>query len=247
MALLSTSACDLTVVGMSDKILAIATSAGPILKSGKTTGLWLSELTHFLAIVQDAGFDFDIASPQGGKIPLDEGAVVPSELAEPANARFLKDPRFVASLDNSLACADVDPSAYIAVYLAGGHGTMFDFRQSRELQRILTAMYGAGRFVTGVCHGVSGFVDAVDSSGARIVAGKRVTGFSNLEDHLMGVTKQLPFLLEDALKANGAEYHKNLLPFTERVEIDGKLITGQNPQSARAVGQALVAQLGQRR
>jgi putative intracellular protease/amidase len=125
----------------------------------------------------------------------------------------------------------------------GGHGTMYDFRQSPDLQRVITALYSAGRHVTGVCHGVSGFVDSKDAGGELIVKGKSVTGFSNVEDTLAGVKRLLPFLLEDDLKKSGASYKKNLLPFTERVEVDGLLITGQNPQSAKAVGQRLVEQL----
>lgn len=97
--------------------------------------------------------------------------------------------------------------------------------------------------MTGVCHGVSGFVDSVDDKGAPIVKGRRVTGFSNFEDLLGGTKSLMPFLLEDELKKVGAEFHKNLIPFTSRVEVDGRLITGQNPQSARAVGEHTVEQL----
>jgi putative intracellular protease/amidase len=224
------------------KILAVATSDATVL-NGKKTGLWLSELTHFLDVIDRAGFTFDLASPLGGKVPLDEKSVTPGELKEPVNARFLADPTFVAKLENSLKCSEVDPTQYVALYLAGGHGTMFDFRQSADLQRIITALYSADRFVSGVCHGVSGFVDSVDARGERIVRGKDVTGFSNMEDTLAGTKKLMPFLLEDALKESGGNYKKNLLPFTNRVEVDGKLITGQNPQSARGVGEAMVQAL----
>lgn len=227
---------------MKKKILTIATSDATVL-NGKKTGLWLSELTHFLAVIVDKGYDFDLASPRGGKIPLDEKSASSSELEEPVNARFLADKSFVEKLESSLRCADVDPTQYDAIYLAGGHGTMFDFRQSADLQRLITAIYAKGGFLTGVCHGVAGFVDSVDGSGQTIVRGKQVTGFSNLEDTLAGTKKLMPFLLEDALKENGAHYKKNLIPFTNHVEVDGKLITGQNPQSAKGVGQALVERL----
>jgi putative intracellular protease/amidase len=225
------------------KILAIATSADPSLK-GKKTGLWLSELTHFLDVIVKAGWEFDVASPRGGKIPLDEGSATESQLKDPVNARFMKDPRFVAQLESSIALSDIDPSAYDAAYLAGGHGTMFDFRESADLKAVLAAIYGAGRPLSGVCHGVSGLVDVLDANGKYVVEGRRVTGFSNAEDTLAGVKKLMPYLLEDALKERGARYKKNLVPFTERVEVDGALITGQNPQSAKAVGEALVAALG---
>lgn len=223
------------------KILTIATSDATEL-NGKKTGLWLSELTHFLDVVVRAGFDYDVASPKGGKVPLDEKSAE-SLTSDPVNARFMADASFVGKLERSLKCAEVDPSQYTALYLSGGHGTMFDFRQSPDVQRLITAVYAADRYVTGVCHGVSGFVDAADGRGGLIVKGRRVTGFSNFEDTLGGTKRLMPFLLEDELKRNGAEFHKNLIPFTSRVEVDGKLITGQNPQSAKAVGERLVEHL----
>lgn len=223
------------------RVLAIATNNAADI-NGKKTGLWLSELTHFLDVIVKAGIEYDLASPLGGKIPLDEKSAE-SLKSDPVNARFMADPAFVESLEHSMKCADVDASRYDAIFLSGGHGTMFDFRQSRDLQRVITELAGADRYLTGVCHGVAGFIDSVDPKGAVIVKGKRVTGFSNLEDTLAGSKSAMPFLLEDELKKSGADYRKNLLPFTNRVEVDGKLISGQNPQSAKAVGEKLVEQL----
>lgn len=224
------------------KILAIATNDATVL-NGKKTGLWLSELTHFLDVIEAAGFSFDLASPRGGKIPLDEKSTSERQLKDASNVKFMTNPTAAAKLQDSLACKDVDPSQYAAIYLSGGHGTMFDFRESAELQRLITAIHAAGGFLTGVCHGVAGFVDSVDQRGERIVKGRSVTGFSNIEDKLAGTHDLMPFLLEDALKESGADYHKNLIPFTSRVEVDGPLITGQNPQSAKDVGLALVKKL----
>jgi putative intracellular protease/amidase len=227
-----------------ENILAIATNANPPLH-GKPTGLWLSELTHFLDVIVEAGFGYDLASPLGGKVPIDERrkTLAQQVQSDAVNARFMADPRFVAKLEGSLACSELQPDHYVAIYLSGGHGTMFDFRQSAPLQRVITTLYAAGRYLSGVCHGVSGFVDAVDERGALIVKDKTVTGFSNFEDTLDGSKKLMPFLLETELKRNGARYKRNLIPFTERVEVDGRLITGQNPQSARAVGVAMVSAL----
>jgi putative intracellular protease/amidase len=224
------------------KILAVATNDATVLKDHKT-GLWLSELTHVLDVVVAAGFGYDIASPRGGKVPLDEGSIKGSAAKDAVNARFLDDPEFLAKLERSLPCAEVDPGQYAAIFLSGGHGTMYDFRQSAALQRLITTFYSGGRPVAAVCHGVSGLLDAIDGGGSLIVKGKVVTGFSNVEDTLAGVKNLMPFLLEDALKEQGASYKKNLVPFTERVEVDGLLITGQNPQSAHAVGTKLVEAL----
>lgn len=224
------------------KVLAIATNSNPVIRN-KRTGLWLSELTHFLDVITAAGYEYDLASPAGGVVPLDEKSVTPSQLADPANVRCMADSTFRASLAESTACADIEPEAYGAIYLSGGHGTMWDFRQSADLQTVITRMYDAGAWMTAVCHGVSGFVDARDGAGELIVRGRRVTGFTNLEDMLARSKSSMPFLLEDALKERGAKFEKRLMPFTPHVQVDGKLITGQNPQSARAVGEHLVARL----
>lgn len=229
------------------KILTIATNANPQLH-GHPTGLWLSELTHFLDVIVLAGFDYDLASPLGGKIPIDERrkSLDGQVKSDAANARFMGDATFRARLENSRRVSDVNPADYVAIYLSGGHGTMFDFRQSAPLQAVITQLYSSGKYLTGVCHGVSGFVDAVDARGDVIVKDKLITGFSNFEDTLDGSKKLMPFLLETELKRNGARYRRNLIPFTTRVEVDGHLITGQNPQSAREVGVALVNALGAR-
>jgi putative intracellular protease/amidase len=196
-----------------EKILAVATNDATVLK-GHKTGLWLSELTHVLDVVEAAGFGYEVASPAGGKVPLDEGSIKGGAAKDAVNQRFLDDRAFLDRLEHSLA-----------------------------LQRLLTAFHTAGRPVAAVCHGVAGLVDAVDAEGRPMVKGKVVTGFSNVEDTLAGVKNLLPFLLEDALKEPGAAYTKTLVPFTERVETDGLLITGQNPQSAHGVGVALTEAL----
>lgn len=224
------------------KILAVATNAAPVL-NGTRSGLFLSELTHFLDLIDRAGYDYDIASPSGGAIPLDENSVTPRHRRREVNARFLDRPEFEQAITASMPVRDADPADYVAIYLAGGHGTMWDFRQSGDLQALLSGFYEAGRWVTAVCHGVSGLVDTVDGAGRRVVDGRRVTGFTNHEDSLARTKSSMPFLLEDALKANGAIFTKNRIPFTSRVEVDGKVLTGQNPQSARALAEALVQRM----
>ena len=152
------------------KVLAVVTSDHTEL-NGKRTGLWLSELTHFLDVVAKAGLAYDIASPQGGKVPLDEKSTTESQLRDPVNVRFLANAGFAAQLEQSLHGAEVDPSGYVAIYLSGGHGTMFDFRQSKDVHRLVTAFWSHGQFVAGVCHGVAGLVGATDAKGERLVKG----------------------------------------------------------------------------
>jgi len=225
------------------RILTVATSAAPDL-NGAISGCWLSELTHFVQVVKKSGYTVDVASIKGGKIPLDHQSESPDQLKKPENVEFLADDRLKKFLEESIKIDGVDVSKYDALYLAGGHGTMWDFRESKELQKVITDMYSSGKIVSGVCHGVCGFIDSKDKNGTLIVKDKKVTGFSNFEDRLAGTIKLMPYLLEDDLKKNGAKYQKNSVPYTMRVEVDGLLITGQNPESAGKVGEEVVKALG---
>ena len=138
---------------------------------------------------------------------------------------------------------------YVAIYLAGGHGTMFDFRSNADLQAKITEFHTAGKILSAICHGIAGFCDAKDKNGELIVKGKNVTGFTNREDVIAGYMNVLPFWLETELKNNGALFNSNWIPFTSRVEVadNGKLITGQNPQSGVSIGETVVKYLNEQK
>ena len=160
----------------------------------------LSELTHFVDVVQKAGYEVVVASPLGGKIPLDESSVIPKNMQDPANARFMKNQKLKASLENSVKVSEVNVTDFESIYLSGGHGTIWDFRQSSDLQKKLTEFHNAGKTLSGVCHGVAGYIDTKDKNGNLIVKGKKITGFSNFEDGMAGTKKRMPVLLETELK-----------------------------------------------
>ena len=226
------------------KILIVATNSDNPLSKGKPTGLWLSELTHFVDVVMTAGYEVDIASPVGGKIPLDVARhSLDKQLKDKSNAKFMSIPRLKQSLENSMSVSEINVADYQAIYLAGGHGAMFDFRQSETLQNKLTEFHSTDKILSGVCHGIAGFIDTKDKLGNGIVKNKKITGFSNFEDKLADALEHLPFLLETDLKEAGAIYRKNLIPFTSRIETEHNLITGQNPASAKSVGKAVVKML----
>ncbi len=226
------------------KILAVATNSNAINRVGKQTGLWLSELTHFIDVVTKAGFEVEIASPLGGEIPIDESRhSIGKQMKDSVNNMLMSTPKFRQSLKSSVSVESINVSEYEAIYLAGGHGAAFDFRQSEALQLKLSEFYSAKKLLSGVCHGVAGFIDTKDAFGNIIVRNKKITGFSNFEDKLAEWAEYLPFLLESELKNVGAIYRKNIIPFTSRVEIDANLITGQNPSSVKAVGKAVVRML----
>lgn len=113
------------------KILVIVTNAGEYEKVGMRTGLWLGELTHFWDFAEEAGFSMDIASPSGGRIPLDPESLVHEVLSELGTEKRYRDRRYMDLLENTKKIANINVEDYDAIYLTGGHGTMFDFRQSK--------------------------------------------------------------------------------------------------------------------
>lgn len=217
------------------RVLIVVTNHADYPSRDDKTGLWLTELTHFWDVLQEAGITMDIASPAGGKSPLDERSLSSFYLDDAARAH-LRDPAFMERLQHTLRAADLDPSNYSAIYFTGGHGTMWDFRDAPDLKQLSEDIYSQGGIVSAVCHGNAALVQLRGSDGQPLIAGRRVTGFSNFEERLAGVRDQVPFLLQDALVAAGAKYEKAWIPFTSFALTDGRIVTGQNPQSGKAVG-----------
>jgi putative intracellular protease/amidase len=217
----------------SKKALIVVTSHDRLGDTGKQTGYYLPEVTHPYYALIDAGFEVDLASPRGGAAPMDPSS---GDRKDPANARFLDTPADRDKTSRTTRLADVAASAYDAILFAGGHGTMWDFREDRDVQRLAAAIHEKGGVVAAVCHGPAALVDVRLSSGEFLVAGKRVTGFSNDEEEAAELTNVVPFLLETLLVEHGGRYEKAAGLWKEHVVTDGRLVTGQNPASAAGVG-----------
>lgn len=200
-------------------------------KPGKT-GLWLSELTYFYDIMAKRRVLIDIVSPLGGNIPIDERSL---ELKDECNAKYWDDVSFRNKLSKSLSPAQIDPKEYRLIYFAGGHGAMWDLADNAALQDIVRDIYERNGMVSAVCHGVCGLINVKLSDGSWLIQDKYITGFSNVEETLMSFVSEVPFYLEDKIKERGAHYTKSMIPFKEFIEMDERLITGQNPNSARKV------------
>ncbi|MFE7323888.1 type 1 glutamine amidotransferase domain-containing protein [Streptomyces sp. NPDC057565] len=226
-----------------NRILIIVTSVGEYEKAGYRTGLWLGELTHFYDVAEQAGFESTIASIAGGLVPLDPESLAHDVLGELGTGRRYADREFMDKLENTMSVTEADVEDYDAIYLTGGHGVMFDFHQSQELESLIARFYDSGRIVSAVCHGPCGLLDVTLESGEPLVKGKRVTGFSWPEEELAQRDKAVPYSLQDGLKKLGADYSTADKPFDSYVVEDGRLITGQNPGSAKAVADAVVKHL----
>mgnify|MGYP004469012561 CR=1 FL=1 len=205
--------------------------------TNRATGVWLAEATHFHDVMSQNGIAVDYVSPTGGFVPLDPESLAVSQM-DALNWSYYGDDSYREKfLANSLAPEAIDPTAYDIIYFAGGHGVLWDLPHNQALGAIATKIAAQGGIVAAACHGVVGLLAMGD-----FVNGKQLTGFTNEEEAINQLTTTVPFLTEDALKEAGAVYTK-AAAYTENVVVAGRLVTGQNPQSAHQVGVAVVGLL----
>lgn len=227
---------------MPQRILNVVTNVGHYDDVDHPTGLWLSELTHAWHIFEEAGFEQTLVSPAGGAVPLEPRALKFPNYDKTAKA-WRADPAKMALLENTLSPDQIDSSQYDAIYFTGGHAVMYDFPDSEGLQRITRELYERGAIVSSVCHGYCGLLNTKLSDGANLITGKHLTGFAWQEEVLARVDKLVPYNAEEAAKERGALYEKAKLPFVSYTVVDGNLITGQNPGSAKETATKVVAAL----
>jgi len=224
------------------KILIVVTSTNKYQNHPLETGLWLSEVTHLYEECLNNNIAVDFASPLGGIIPIDPECLKFFVL-DKTTKKYLADKIFNENLHSSQILAQVDENLYDAIYLAGGHGTMYDFVGNEPLNALIQKFYEKGKIVAAVCHGVCGLIDAKLSDGNYLIKGKNLTGFAWIEEILARRTQHVPFNLEQIIKSRGGNYSKAFIPMTSKVVVDKNLITGQNPFSSKAIGKKIVEQL----
>ena len=223
------------------KVLMILTSHDRLGNTGKPTGFWLEEFAAPYYVLRDASVDITLASPKGGQPPVDPKSDEPGAQT-PAMKRFRGDPEAQRALANTVKLSSVSADDYDAVFFPGGHGPLWDLAEDRDALALIERLHAAGRPVAAVCHGPAVLRRAKGADGAPLVKGKSVTGFSNTEEAAVGLTGVVPFLVEDALKANGGRYSR-AEDWTSHAVVDGNLITGQNPASSEATARALLEAL----
>lgn len=221
------------------KILIIVTGTGSYANGNLATGLWLSELTHIYHRAKERGYEITIANPKGGNIPIDPESLKPIVL-DKISKEYWDNPEFRDMLHRAKSLDDVSEQQFDCVYLAGGHGTMYDFPDNVVLQEIIKNHYESGRIVAAICHGVSGLLNVKLSGGEYLIKDKEITGFSWFEETLARRKKEVPFNLEAQLKERGANYQKALIPMTSKVIVDGNLVTGQNPFSSKEMAEVVL-------
>ncbi|GAA1859666.1 type 1 glutamine amidotransferase domain-containing protein [Asanoa iriomotensis] len=202
----------------------------------RPTGFWAEEFVAPHRILTEAGVNVTIATP-GGRVPVADEVSLDDENLK----TYLAGVR--DTLESPARLADVDPADYDAVLIPGGHGPMQDLAVDPDVARILEAMLpDETKTVAALCHGVAAFLPAGAPDGGWLFRGRRMTSFADVEEDQVGLAANAPWLLESRLRAAGA-VHETGPAFTSYVVVDGNLITGQNPQSAQAAGDALLKAL----
>ena len=222
------------------KVLFVLTSHDKLGDTGEKTGFWTEEFAAPYYALIDQGYAVEIASPLGGQPPIDPKSNDPSAATEDTK-RFDTDVALQEKLKHTHKITEVNQKDFDAVFYPGGHGPMWDLAIDQNSIALIESFYNHKKPVSFVCHAPAALKN-VKIDGFYLVKDKKVTGFSNTEEEGVGLTKVVPFLLEDALKANGGKYSKGADWAPYAVE-DGLLITGQNPASSKLVAEKLMAQL----
>jgi putative intracellular protease/amidase len=225
----------------SNKALIVTTSHASLGGTPERTGVWMGCLASAYWGLRDAGLDVDIASMRGGQIPIDSRSLGASGSNAPSVERFMRDANAQRALAKSPKLRMLDPSAFCAVILPGGHGCLWDQVADADLGRTVERILAAGGVAAAICHGVAGLLSP-GTSGTPALARRSATAFTLREEQTVGLDTVVPFILEQRVRETVATFKAGVAfePFTVR---DGSLITGQNPASARLVVEELVTTL----
>jgi putative intracellular protease/amidase len=217
----------------------IVTTSCNMLAPDHPTGLWLEEFALPYTALSEAGVSIRVVSPKGGAVPIDPKTAPTEQDRE-------KWPAALQALASTERLAEVAADGFDAVYLPGGHGPMVDLVNDQDLQRLLAAFDRDGKIIAAVCHGPAALLNVRNAAGEALIRGRKVTGFTNLEERLAMLHSVVPFLLDEALQDRGANFESAPLPLFSHVVRDGNLITGQNPASSTKIAEELLAALKER-
>ncbi len=223
------------------KVLFVLTSHSELGDTGKKTGFWVEEFAAPYYVMADEGVDVTIASPKGGQPPVDPKSEAPDAQTE-ATRRYYADAALKEKVSKTKKLADVNAADFDAVFYPGGHGPMWDLYDDKDSIALIQNFWTAGKPVAAVCHAPSALLNVKDEKGEPLVKGKKVTGFTNSEEEAVQLTKVVPYLLQDELKAKGGNYSCGS-DWSAHVVEDGMLITGQNPASSGEAAKKLLALL----
>jgi putative intracellular protease/amidase len=220
------------------KVLIVLTSHYKLGDTGRKTGFWLEELAAPYYRFKEAGWEVVLASPQGGRPPLDPKSNEPGFQTDQTR-RFEADPEATAALADTVRLDSVSADDFDTVFYPGGHGPLWDLAEDTDSARLIETTLRSGKPLALVCHAPGVLRHTVNEDGTPLVRGRQVTGFANSEEEAVQLTKVVPFLVEDELKDLGGVYFKTG-DWEPHVVQDGLLITGQNPASSAPTADALI-------
>ncbi len=226
------------------KILMILTSHEEMENTTHTTGLWLGEFTDPYYEFIDKGYAVTLVSPKGGEVPIDPLSTLTEHITA-SNRRYTDDADAQYKLHHTLLLSQVSGNDYDALFLPGGHGPIWDLATDETCGKLIVEFLSEGKPVAAVCHGPAALIKAMEIRPA-LFEGKRMTSFTNVEEGLVFRSDNIPYKVETRLKELGAHFHSALIPFTSHTEVDGLLVTGQNPASAGPTAKALIELLEQK-
>ncbi|MDD2717299.1 MAG: type 1 glutamine amidotransferase domain-containing protein [Candidatus Wallbacteria bacterium] len=222
----------LQAAGQGINVLIVVTSYDGLLAPGHYTGYWGEELFTPYEIFKSAGFNVTLASPKGGRPPLDPAS------SNPEIDQLVKSWKMRKTLDRTIPLSEARPENYDAMFIVGGHGVLFDLVDNRDLARVVRGMAAKGKVISAVCHGLAALVNIKGTNGLPILAGHEVTGFSAAEEKAAGLLEAVSASpLKDQLESrlnevSGGGYScgPEWLP---KVTVSGNFVTGQNPGSSK--------------
>jgi len=230
-------------VSRAKQALLVLTSHRELGDTGRGTGFYFDEMAAPYYALLDAGVEVSLASVAGGQAHADPKTLVEPDKRPTMVARFMDDPVAMEKLASTVKASEVNGADYDCVFLPGGHGAMWDFN-SEEVGQIVTQAWAKGAIVGAVCHGPAGLLKAQAEDGSPLVKGRRVNSFTDSETAQIELIGVEPFLLETELRALGGQF-ENSPNFTSHAVRDGRLITGQNPQSTLAVCKLLTTAINE--
>ncbi|MBL7858522.1 MAG: type 1 glutamine amidotransferase domain-containing protein [Cyclobacteriaceae bacterium] len=229
------------------KILMVASSPSVSKQTGWPIGFWAAELTHPLRVFQEAGYEVELVSTEGGKLEMD-GYSNPADASgysshDIISLGYLQKPEFNKMLESTRKLTEVKQHGYVAIFLVGGQGPMYTFRGNKELEKLFVSFYEANKPAAAVCHSTTLLLEAKKSNGELLVKGKTWTGFADAEeefaDKAVGMKIQPYRIEEEARKISGTTF-KVAAPFSSYAITDGNLVTGQQQNSGAAAAEMVV-------
>jgi putative intracellular protease/amidase len=226
------------------KVLMVITSHDQLGNTGRKTGFWLEELAAPYYVFKDAGVEVTLESPKGGRPPLDPKSNE-ANFRTDLTLRFEKDAVAQAQLGKTVRLDSVRQEDFDTVFYPGGHGPMWDLAEDTYSVKFIESFFAAGKTIAVVCHSTGALRHVQTPDGKPLVQGREATGFTDGEEEEVGLTKVVPFLVEDEMLKLGATFSKKR-NWGVHVVSDGLLVTGQNPSSLGPAAKALIAAVKQR-